>query len=248
MEINFQKQDSLQDTITIVKQLFARFNMNYGNIIDMKLIDDAINNIVIVKDDLSNVPSKIKKRYIYGAMGIFFENKIYVKKDVSIYVLIHEIIHFITKNTRGLAIPLATSYSEEEIVNNTKKYGEDRFVEQIDQLNEAMTKFIVELIIPEIQQKDAYEFGANALRIYSDKLSELGLDKDFLFLMYFNGDMEAIKKFKDSFGDKFDELLDNLERWHNCQRYIMNPQMKPTIDYDNISAIIEEAVNSIGSR
>lgn len=66
----------------LVKQLYERFNMNYGNLVDMTRIDNAINNMVVVKSDMSNVPYNIQRRIEHGARALNADGKIYVKSDV----------------------------------------------------------------------------------------------------------------------------------------------------------------------
>lgn len=245
MDIDFIKQTNITDKIIILRQLFERFNENHGNVIDMNLVEDAINNIVVIKEDLSNASSEAYRLLRYGAKGLCGDNKIYVKESVPLDTLFHETLHFISRESRGLVMPLYEAIGEEKIMALCEKYGENRVIEMLDQLNEAMTRYITELGIPEITPIDAYEFGALFFKAYNDKLVGKGLDNTFLLNMYIYGDQEAMNRFKDSFGDDLIDVLNNIEMWQNAFRYLTKPNMRPTLSGKDLDGICEKAVNNI---
>ena len=245
MSIQLQKQDEISEKLTIVRQLYERFNDDYGTFFDMNKVNDAIKNIVMINDDMSNIPSSVKTFFQKGAKGISGDNKIYIKSDVAIDVLFHEILHYITEDHRGVQIPLINTYSEEEIADEISKYGENRFIRQIEQLDESITRFITELAIPEAEIEDSYGYGANVIRDYYNSLADNGIKSDFIFDMYINGNQEDIEKFKGSFGEKFNIILDNIERANNFRLYIFKTPNNPIITEQELMEINDNAAKLI---
>lgn len=240
MSIDFSKQNNLQEKIEIVKQLFKRFNDNYGDFIDMNIADEAFSNTIIVTK-YDGLPKEIKLGFDYGNKGQYFEGKIYVKETEKIDTIVHEALHYITKENGGIVLPVAKSYDDDKYVENIKKFGENRTVEQVGQLNEAFTRFLTELIVPEIEIKDQYYFGAGCLRKLYGGLKASNLDTSFLFKMYFEGTQDSVKKFMDSFGDDFYDLIDVIEQHHNMGHYFLK-QKEPTISDEQVNLMIKKAV------
>lgn len=234
------KENSLLEEIDLVRKLYERFNTTYGNIIDMNRVNAAISSIQIVNSDKSNLPSIIKERLTSGADGIYWDGKIYIQNNISADLLFHEILHYITYEHRGVQIPLVSSYSEQQLGEKIVKYGENRFMRQIEQLDESMTRFITELAIPEAEISDSYAYGASVIRKYYNAVLAKEMDPSFMINMYINGNQEDMDKFITSFGEDFDDLLNTIERANNIRLYILK---KPN-DSIKTSEQIENMVNN----
>lgn len=247
MSIDIQKQHNISEMSTLIRQLYERFNINYGNIISMDKVDEAINNIVLVNGDTSKLPQKVQESFRYGAKGTFGDKKIYIKSGVSIDTLFHEILHYITAEHMGLKHPILNNYSDQELAEQLNKYGENRFIRQIEQLDESMTRFITELAIPEITIKDAYKYGADVIRSYYDSVASKGGNPHFILSMYLNGSVEDARKFKESFNGEFSFVIDTIEQWHNIMFYVSKPE-EPKMTKEEVSLAIETATNKIKGR
>jgi len=244
MNIDMKGKNNMSDMLPLVRQLYERFNLNYGNYIDINKVDDAIKNIIIVSD--TNVQSReIKTRFSRGAKAFCENGKIYIKEDISIDVLFHEILHYITDDHKGIQIPFVTSYSDEEIDELIDKYGENRFIYIIEQFDESMTRFITELAIPEVEINDSYQYGANVIRKYYEGLINNGSSVDFIFNMYLNGNQNDFMKFKESFGNKFLDVLSAIEKANNVRYYLFKQSSDKTISNDEVDLIVNDAVNML---
>lgn len=248
MSIDLKKNNSLDEIKELIKCLFERFNLNYENLISMDRVNDALYNIVIVNDKMSNVPTMIKEYFNHGAQGLYFEDKIYVKRNVSIETLFHEILHFITRKNGGIKFLLVNTYSDEEFNIQLKKYGESKFARMIEQLDESLTRFITELAIPEIEISDSYRYGADILKNYYNSLTNKELDSRFVLNMYLNGSQEDLEKFKNSFGNKFEVILSSVEVLNNIRYYILKKPKDPVLKYEEIISEVNNAVDRIDSR
>ena len=236
------------DTIKQVRNLYQRFNDNNGNIIDITKVDNALSNIIVVGDSMNNAPNIVREYFIHGSMAMDYEGKIYIKKDVSIDILFHEILHNISEEHIGISYPLLNVYDDKELDNQINKYGEDRTSRQIEQLNESLTRFITEQAIPEIEISDSYKYGAEAIRKYYDILINNGVDASFIYNMYINGNEEDVLKFKNSFGNKFIPFLEAIERINNVRFYILKKPIDPTLSSEELEQTIIDAANNIITR
>ena len=235
MDIDFSKQNSLPEKIELVIKLYERFNRNYGDLVNMDLVRDAVKNIIVVNDNLSNVPEEIKDSFIHRALAIQNDGIIYVKKDVSLDLLFHEILHFISKENLGVKYLYGNFYSYDEQMKMIKEMGLDIVLRQIDQLNESITRFITELGIPEIEIVDSYKFGADTIRKYYDYLISKGIDPSFILDMYLNGNQEEFNRFITSFGDRANEFLKAIES---------QPKDKE-LTKEEVEIVIDEATDRI---
>lgn len=245
MSIDFNKKYSLQETIDIVHELYERFNENNNNMIDLNKVKEAINSI---ETNYDNFPDTVKEKFEDGAMGQFFEDKIYIKDDFKIDVLFHEILHFITRDHGGLKLPLCDTYTDADLKVYFEKYGRDKFADFIEQLDESMTRFITELAIPEIKISDSYKYGAKLIRTYYNGLIAKGKNPEFLFNMYLNGDMDDILKFKNSYGRNFEDVMASIERINNVSHYVRKRPKTNVIEYDAALEATYEAIDKVNVR
>ena len=245
MSIDFSKQNNLQEKLELVRTLYKRFNDNYGNLIDMNIVEEAISNIVVANEDMSNIPADDKKLLENGMAAelSLVDNKIYIKNNTILLDLVHEILHYISKDHNGMIGPVVELYPDEVFAKNMKKFGEKRTVEQIAQLDESFTCFMAELIYPEFENKNRYRFGQKCIKKYYDGLTDNTVDGKFLFNAYINGDIKATKKFMDSFGDDFYDLIDVIEQNYNALYYIIvKKQKNPSMSEEQVDLMIKKAV------
>ena len=59
-----------------VRSYYERFNKDYGNLVDLNKVDEALNNIVVAKDDYSNISTNAKRYLASGSKGLFDGGKI----------------------------------------------------------------------------------------------------------------------------------------------------------------------------
>ena len=125
-----------------------------------------------------------------------------------------------------------------------------------------MTRFITELAIPEVEVSDAYAYGANFMNAYYEALLNNNIDPNFMFGMYFDGNIDDMNKFKNSLGENLESVLDTIEKVNNKEIYVKkivlarkdNPNITPeevigkTLTDEEIKLIIAEAVNNINVR
>ena len=230
-----------------VVKLFIQFNNNYGSFIDISLVNSALENIIVVDEHISNISDEVKTRMLVGAKALSGEGKIYINENVTIDVLFHEILHFITEKHMGLMVALDDSYTNEEKIKIIEKYGMNRACRQVEQLNESMTRFITELAIPDVEIKDSYKYGADALRRYFEGLLAANKDYSFMFNMYFKYEnTDDIAEFKKSFGNDFEIFINNIEIANNFRFYLKRNE-RP-IKVEELNSIIDNALNQSESR
>lgn len=250
MQIDFSKQNTLDEKKFLVYALYQRFNETYGNYVDLEKVKDALNSIEKKTIDIG-----------LGVSAYQEDDKIYANDDVNINTLFHEVLHHITREHNGMAYSLIKAYSDEEFDECCNEFGEDRFISQIAMLNESFTTFITELAIPEIDYTNLYEFGTNFLRKYYSNLNNNGIDPSLLFVMYFSDNPEIGLKFKQSFGSNFKALIDTIEKSNNSKyigKIIMAQRKNPSLTVDDIigkklteqeiDTIIEESINNLKTR
>lgn len=243
MSINIEY--NLTELTDVIYSLYERFNNNYGNLIDLNKVKEAINQI---ETNPNNFPDEIKYAFNHGYKGLYFNDKIYVKENLEVDVLFHEILHYITKEHGGIKYPLLESYEDDKLLYNFNKYGDDKFASFIEQLDESMTRFITEVSIPEVTIHDAYEYGAKLIKRYYDELLSKGINPNFLFNMYLHGNMDDVIKFKDSFGDNFELVMESIERINNVRAYILNKPKTDVMKPEELDQAIINAVNKINTR
>ncbi|MBR5662491.1 MAG: hypothetical protein IKX00_02425 [Bacilli bacterium] len=250
MTIDFSKQNNIYEKKALVYALYERFNQTFGNYVDLNIVKEGLNNV-----------EKMTKDVGLGISAYQEDDKIYVKDDVDINTFFHEVLHYVTREHNGMAYSLVGAYSDEEFDNCCREFGQDRFVKQIAMLDESFTTFITELAIPETDYTNLYEFGTNFLRKYYSALINNGIDTSFLFTMYFNEDPVIGLKFKESFGSKFKELIDTIEKSNNAQyigKIIREQRKNPSLTADDIIGkklteeeidnLIEESINNMKTR
>ena len=245
MTIDFSKQNSYEEKIELLRNLFRRFNENYGNLIDMNKVEEAINNIIIASGDMKNIPGDIRELLQNGKTGIFSDDdqKIYIKENMLVADLVHEVLHYLSKDSGGIINAIIELYDNNIFDENIKKFGEYRTVQQVMQLNESFTCFLTELIIPEFENKNNYQYGQKCIRDYYNGLIENNTDPRFLFDAYLNGNVKATERFKNSFGDNFFSFIDAIEQHYNILYYIVTMKQKePTVSEEQVSLMIKKAV------
>lgn len=245
MNIDFNKEYTLKETQDIVYYLFERFNNNYGNIIDLNLVRNALNNI---ETNPNNYPEEVVSYFEHGAKGLYFEDKMYVKEGLKIDVLFHETLHFITKDHVGIKMPLLESYGDDKVDKLIDKYGMKKLLRIFDQLDESLTRFITELGIPEVKIEDAYEYGANYMRNYFNALNDNGVNPEFVLNMYLNGNIDDVTKFRESFGSNFEAVLEAIERINNVRFYILTKPTDDVLKPEEVNKIILDAARNVNSR
>lgn len=218
MVIDFSKQNTIEEKIELVYKLFERFNENYGNMVDMSLVTEALNCVYVEHRDV--IPEEIKKEFKESYRGLESDGNIYLKENFTVDVLFHEVLHQITEIHHGLGFSLIKSYEDDEYTEMAKKYGTNTFYEQIVQLDESLTSFITVLAIPEIQIVDKYESGVIFFRDYWEKLTASNLNYTFLFRMYLQDSPSDGLKFKEAFGKDFEYVINTIEKANNKNRYI----------------------------
>ncbi|MBO4245379.1 MAG: hypothetical protein J5892_01410 [Bacilli bacterium] len=242
MEIDFNNPNKL----LVVRQLFERFNYNYGNLFDMAQVDQALASIILVNEDYSNISEeRVINRFKCGAKAVQGEGRMYLTSKSTIDVIYHETLHQLTEATRGVSGLIAESYSEEEINEKITKIGENLLIRQIDQLNESFTRFMTELAIPEVTVHDAYQYGADVIRNYYNSLMAKEIDPFFVLEAYAKGNQDDFNRIKNSFGDHFDEVLRNIEMDNNKGYYIFKKMPNTMISNEAMLTIIDEATSSI---
>ena len=272
MNIDFSKRKTLEELKELVRLLYKRFNINYGNLIDMAKVEKALDSIILVEvdevtrkivavDRTKKVPSDAADRIRFGAKGLFendlnnpANNRIYIKSDVSVDVLFHKILHFITSEHLGIQDALSRAYDEDiklKVLSGKTKEEIKKYGRQVEQFDESMTRFITELAIPEANIKDAYRYGAKIIRNYYELVSNSGKDTDFIFNMYLNGepdigDTESLEKFKQSFGNKFYDVLDSIEQVNNMKLYL--PKLIHPMSPEAIAETIRNAAYNVRSK
>ena len=231
----------MEETIHLVKEAYIKFNLSYGNIIDMEKVDNALMNIRIANEELTNVPEGVKNRFTHMAKAVTDDDIVYVKEDVSPDVLFHEVLHAITNEDRGLQIPIFLSYTDEEAAEAQKAYGTNRWLRQIEQLNESMTRFITELAFPDVEIRDSYKYGADIMRKYYETLINNNIDPSFMLNMYLHSNQDDAKRFKKSFGSNFKDFLNEIEKVNNIRFYVLKPLNENNLPYEKMERMVEEA-------
>ena len=238
----------MEETIILVREAYIKFNLSYGNMIDMEKVDNALEKIKLVNEDLSNIPEGIRNRFTHMAKAVTDEDQVYVKKDVSPDILFHEVLHAVTAENCGLQIPIFQNYTDEEAEVAQKQYGTNRWLRQIEQLNESMTRFISELAFPDVEIHDSYAYGADIMRKYYGTLINNNIDPSFMLNMYLTGNLDDAKRFKESFGTNFQTLLNEIEKRNNVRLYVLKPLDESNMTYNDLVTMTEEAASNQKSR
>lgn len=242
MEVNFKNPNRLE----IVKELFIRFNENYGNLFDIEAVNKALAGVILVNDDYSNITDKeVINELKRGAKAVQGEDRIYLTAKATIDTIYHEVLHQLTAEKCGVYYLLITSYIKEDLEKKAEAMGIRMFIRRDEQLNESFTRFMTELAIPEVTVNDAYQYGAFVIRKYYDSLIEKEIDPFFVLEAYAKGNQEAFNRFKDSFGNNFDEVLRNIEMANNKGYYIFKKIPNTIISNEAMLAIIDEATNNM---
>lgn len=111
--------------------------------------------------------------------------KIILKGNCSIEQFIHEVVHYISLNGKDTGIlGIGT-----ELINDTQNSDWNGLdLEDIDALNEAITHYITQVILPEKDIQDAYTYGGNFLKNYSNESGNI----DKILDAYFGKDKDSL--------------------------------------------------------
>lgn len=251
MTIDFSKQNTIEEKKELTYALYQRFNERYGNLADMNLVKEALDNIV-VKEEIDGP---------LGTTALFHDGKIDVKEDINISTMFHEVLHYITNEHNGVIFSLGYAFSDEELDRLADKYGEKKFREQLWTMDESFTTFITELAIPESDYKNIYEYGVSFLRNFYKELQDSNIDTFFILNMYFKNSPEDGLKFMKPFGDNFEFIMSSIEKSNNSG-YIgvifrakkENPNitaeeiMGKILTKEELKVLIDEAVSNMKTR
>lgn len=188
--------------IAKAKELLLRASTNptLGKYITKDKIDSALANIVICDSDEEFikqvklvVPDIDEDDQAISGMRAFQaveSKKIVFRDNCNIETIIHELVHYFSvdgKDTGILGIGDA-------LINDDQNHDWNGLNSlHIDVLNEAMTHYITQEIVPEIKVEDAYQYGANFLKDYAEASGNM----DKILDAYFNknkGALDSIAK------------------------------------------------------
>lgn len=196
MEI-LENKNITRENISKVKHILfkASNNPQFSKYITEDKIQEALSNTIVCKDedefikqvDLVVPGASKEASLIYGlkAFQAVESKKIVLRNDCNVETITHELVHYFSLDDKGTGI----LNIGEEIISDKENHDWDKVNPlHIDVLNEAMTHYITQELLPDVKVEDAYTYGANFLEDYakasgnSDKILEsyFGKNKDSL--------------------------------------------------------------------
>lgn len=257
MEITQSKIDELNKSNNIlikcemVRSIFLRAHNSkeLSEYFNNETLNNLFSNIIVCRNEeslkkhfLKTLDPQDRKNISYfdipEAFTVIADNKIYIKETAKIDVIVHELIHFISnKKNNGSGIKdLAQLY-----YNNQKKLDTNKVLE-IDSLNEAITHFITQLLIPEINVNDGYNYGASIIQKYYNMCKELNEKPNRVFDSYFKGNINAFDSIIKDFGIYWDNLLSSINKKRFMAYY--KEGSDKVFNEEEISNILNEIKNN----
>lgn len=205
---------NIYNNIEYAKQALLRASKHpvLGKYITEAKINEALSNIIICHterafiDQIKLVDPSVEEDNIsisgMTAFQVVESRKIVLRNNCDVEHIIHEMVHFFSlygKDTGVLGIG-------NELISDKDNPDWNTLNElHIDVLNEAITHYISQEVLPERKIEDAYTYGANFLRDYAKASGNF----DKILAAYFAKDKKAL-----DFIAK-DVNKENLINWHD---------------------------------
>ena len=205
--------ENVYENMMIVKNIMERATTNpkFNKYITKEKVNEALSNIIICMTDeqfdkeaekVIEGSSKEEEHKGRRAFQAVESRKIVFRNDCSVEEMVHEIVHYSSLDDESTGI---IGIGKELIQDEKNKDWNNLNQLHIDVLNEAMTHYITQELIPEYKVDDAYNYGAEFLKNYSNASG----NEEKIFNAYFNKDKEDLDYIAK------DINKENIASWHD---------------------------------